>query len=245
MYKIIKLIIKLKNKNSHEQMIYDFLELLYRNGQILKEYMLYKDNDFYIAIVNTNDLNSFDKNNFNLYINQMLEDIEISYEYMSDSIIYNETCECDNPSWYMLYSDYQQEESPLRCGDCALEVPLYKIPKINGEVDHYQLLKWQSTYKAVDTLWMSTYFDRYSKNQLEHKDSILNKYSFDIRKELEDVVGKKVYLFLRYPARGTFKEKDKVLDTCPICNQKLSESPNLETVDKVCNNCFIAVDDIE
>jgi predicted nucleic acid-binding Zn ribbon protein len=126
-------------------------------------------------------------------------------------------------------------------GDCGKEIPLIRIPYLYNEEEHYSILRFKSIYQSVDNLWMNSLSDRFTKRQIINEDSQLNKMGLDIRSELENKVGKPVYLFIANPIGGwfEFEKNNKNLDVCPKCGGEFRMIDN-NYADKVCDKCRLA-----
>lgn len=215
--------------------LFDFFSILYKNGQIHEDYLVVENDANYTAFVTTPESNSLDKQYNSKYLEDYSTKISITSEYIGNNINTGEYCSCECSSWYMLYADFATEESPLVCGDCGNKISLYKVPYIMGTNEHFGILSWQKVYRSIDRAWMYCLSDRFIKNQLSNPCSNLSKDAFEICNSLESVLNKPVYYFLYQPK--------KLPKQCPKCGQKWQDSNRKETVDYICHDCRIAVDD--
>ncbi|NLB81233.1 MAG: DUF2310 family Zn-ribbon-containing protein [Clostridiaceae bacterium] len=234
-----KPILPLQNEDESVSMLWDYLEILVQNGQIMLDYLLLKVEDEFIATVTLPDDDSLSEKYNNCYINDMLCKIKAVFSvsqpyYIAENTNYDNTCTCDSPSWYMLYADYSTDESPVVCGDCGHEVALHKLPYIFNEQEYYTLLSWQQMYQHVHSLWVLCLSDRFTYRQLSNPHSQLSKLALEIRAELEEKLKKPVYYYIYHA--------DKPLNNCPNCNQEWIHSPNIKTVDYICPKCKLATD---
>lgn len=151
---------------------------------------------------------------------------------------YMPACSCDSPSWYMLYSDYSVDDSPVVCGDCGRTVPLYKLPKILGEDEYYSVRSWQIAYKACDELFMAGIGERFAYQRISKPTNDLAKLGIEICEAFEKAIGKPFYYFL-------FKYYSPYKPTCPVCGQlwKLG-SGNKSFIDYRCDKCRLVGDAI-
>lgn len=253
MYKLIKLNITIKPNINIEyngyfqdeyELVQFYLSTLVKNGQIMSNYSIIKSNKKYIVYCTISDITTLSEKYNNEYTNMALKYLNIFFEIIGDNLYFYEDCSYSNSSWYLLYSDYESsnDESPLKCGDCGNDIPLYKTPYLFGEKEHLTLLNYQKLYACVDTIWMESLSDRYSKNQLTNTGSALVKQGLKIRQELEAKLNKPVYLFVRKPIGGLFdfKNNNFEIDVCPICKEKLDPSLNQDLCGKMCHHCRIA-----
>lgn len=214
--------------------IFEYLSTLYKNGQILNDYQLVRQDSNYAAFLTIPDMHALDTQFNTTYTNKYLLNIETKLDFLGKNMDIDEYCCCKEPSWYMLYADYASNESPLVCGDCGHEIPLYKVQHIMREEEHFSILSWQKAYKSIDNIWMYSLSDRFSMRQLSDPNSQLSRNGMEICAELETVLKKPVFYFL-YQQR-------KMTDCCPKCSAKWQRSKRTETVDFVCDNCKLATD---
>lgn len=249
MYKVAKLIFKPRVKSEEEILdkIDAILSMLYKNGQILDNWIVESRDKCYIANVITTDDDSLDSKYYNGYILKEVENFEIDTEIICDDPMATDSCHCDEHNYYILAIYPNENSSPIICGNCGKEISLIHIPYIYKEEEHYSILNFQRTYNAVDTLWMDSLSDRFTKRQIVDYNSQLNKRGMEICAELEMKLGKPVYYLLCNPIGGwfEFEKNNKNLTACPKCNGEFSKIDNAYA-DKVCHNCrlaFYTVDD--
>ena len=218
--------------------IWDYLGCLYKNGQILKNYELIESKDGLWAFVTSPGNEALKSENNNIYVNKYLtavqEHFDISSEHLGRNINQDESCSCEEPSWYMLYTDWTLLESPVVCGDCGKAVPLYKLPYIFDSNEHYGILGWQDAYKSTDVLWMYCLSDRFTFRQLHDPKSQLSKYGMEICKALEEKTGKPFFYYL-FNMHRTSK-------TCPICRTDWKIYGEKTFVDYKCEACRLVAD---
>ena len=246
MYKVAKItfksLIKEDNKDTAEK-IDSFLNLLYLNGQIIKEWIIETRDEYFVASVITTDDDSLDSKYYNDYISKELENFEIGYEIICDEPMSADCCHCNEHSHYILAINPDESSSPVICGDCGKEIPLIRIPYLYQEEEHWSILGFQSMYKAVDKLWMDSLSDRFTKRQIIDHKSQLNKVGIDIRAEIENKVKKPVYYLLGNPIGGwyEFKRNNKVLSSCPKCEKEIVKLNSRYDDDlSVCHDCRLA-----
>ncbi len=83
---------------------------------------------------------------------------------------------CKKPAWYILTTHYLTIESPLRCGEHGLPVPLYRIPATyEADPNHWGIRCWQSDWKSFDQLQMGCGFgERWATKQISDPRSPLS-----------------------------------------------------------------------
>lgn len=105
----------------------------------------------------------------------------------------------------------------MRCGDCDLDVPLYRLPLCeppNGSQDASRFVNWQSDYVALDLLWLhSRVGERYATRQLERPKSDFMKQTRELAADLEKASNVPTYSFLKHYYQKWGKH-------CPLCGRK-------------------------
>ncbi len=242
MYKVAKMTVTSKIVDRDE--IFDRLEgllfMLYKNGQILKTWIIEDYEDYFEVRVTTTDDDSLNPQYYNQYIKKELENFTIETKILTNDAGSTDCCHCDDHSFYIITPDPDMQSSPIICGDCGKEIPLIKIPYLFNEEEHYSILDFQFIYTSVDNLWINSLSDRFTKRQITQHNSQLNKLGLNIRQELEKKVNKPVYLFIANPIRGWFgfKKEDKILELCPKCGGEFKSIG--DHADKVCESCRLA-----
>lgn len=71
-----------------------------------------------------------------------------------------------------------------------------------------------------------------------------------MRQLFEEKINKPIYLLLKNPIDGVFKDGKKDLDYCPICGCKLENIENnkrigIYSVEKICHTCRIVLPSYE
>ena len=211
MYKVARLTFKPKIKSDEEALdkIDAILFMLYKNGQILNDWIVESRDPYYIANVVTTDDDSLDSKYDNRYILKAIGNFDIDTEIICDDPMATDSCHCEEHHYYILAMDANENASPVICGSCGKEIPLIHIPYIFNEEEHDSLLSFQRTYHAVATLWMDSLSDRFTKRQITDHRSQLNKRGMEICAELEHKLGKPVYYLLRNPIGGWFEFEKK------------------------------------
>ena len=135
--------------------------------------------------------------------------------------------------------------SPVYCVDCGDEIPLFRLPHLFDDKEHYAILTWQETYNAVEELWVNSLSDRFTRRQLCDPNSELNKQGMEICKELEKKLQAPVYLFCRCASNMYFgsKRKHPPLSVCPKCGGELTPFVNQDLAGKACETCRLAFEE--
>ena len=217
--------------------------MLYKNGQIIDEWIVEQHDQNYVANVVTTDDDSLSPEYYNQYILKEIDCFDIEIKIVCDDAMATDSCHCPEHSYYIFAIDPYLSSSPVICGDCGKEIPLIRIPYLYNEEEHYSILNFQKTYQAVDRLWMDSLSDRFTKRQIVDHNSQLNKRGLDIRAELENKVGKPVYYLLCNPIGGwfEFEKNNKVLEGCPKCGNALFTTEGyFDGVLNQCHGCRLA-----
>jgi len=251
MYKVARITFKPLTENDEEipEKICDILSMLYKNGQILYDWIVEKHIDKYIATVTTTDCDSLNIKYYNKYILKKICDFDIETEIICDDAMLEDSCHCDKHSYYIFDFDTYSGTSPLICGNCEREISLVHIPYLKGEEEHYTILSFKRMGNSVVNLWMNSLSDRFTKRQITDHSSQLNKRGMEICRDLENQLGAPVYYLLHNPIGGwyQYEKNNKDLEVCPKCG---GEFENLKDgyADKVCHACrlaFITHNDVE
>lgn len=147
-----------------------------------------------------------------------------------------EPCPCVDRSAIVLYTTFVDIASPLRCWDCFREVPLYTVPPM-ASGDFYDVLAWESDYKACDTLQMnSTTGERFALRQMGHPESSLSRHGRAICAAIEQSTGTPVYYKLhRCYGRTAEAERRR---RCPSCDEEWAlPAPAHRQFDFRCERC--------
>ena len=143
---------------------------------------------------------------------------------------------CGRPTWYFLMTNFLSIESPLRCGEHYLPIPLYRVPPTD-EAGHLDVLRWQSEWKCCDQLQMLCgSAERWATRQISDPHSPLSKGGRKICSVIEDLSGVPTYYYLyRGGGRSAADERKR---PCPSCGKKwLLHEPLHDIIDFKCDRC--------
>ncbi|PQV63465.1 putative nucleic acid-binding protein, contains Zn-ribbon domain [Abditibacterium utsteinense] len=122
-------------------------------------------------------------------------------------------CCCATFNSLVLFTTYIAISSPVDCLNCGLPVPLYRLPYLKEEKEHWTLREWEKQYQTFDRLYMnSCWGERMAYHQLSNPRSGFINHSRKVARELEEKVGKPVYVFLLHAYQ-------QWSDTCPRCKR--------------------------
>lgn len=251
----IKLTVK-PEKASEEinSVVWDFLNALEKNGQILKGYKYITAGDerfLYVTLPKSHSLDEIHDSVFVKQNRQSLTDIfDVAVEYIgedNDSMAY---CDCKSHSALEMATFYYDLDSPVVCCDCGKPVALYELPEYLNQEDRSALRLWQENYGAMDILWMSCLCDRYTGRQLTNPKSALLKDGREIAEDLEKKLGCKVYLNI-IDDLDFYLKNDKWVDVggemrriCPGCGQPMQLYENADGTYRInrCEACRLSSD---
>jgi len=232
------------NQKTSVQDFYDgdlscFLGALINNGQLIDQHWnLIEEADSVRLYCIAPEQDSLDQKYYNEYCKEYFSKVlnisfrEPEHRLMGHTIGLTDSCTCSNSSYYILFTTFLAESTPISCGDCNLPVPLYKLPVINDEKDFYSVLYWQKTYQSCDTLYiLSDTGERFGHRQISRINSSLSKLGLEICKEMAMMSQKPFYYFLH-----TYKQKK----VCPKCGHDWALPSPLHNVYLYkCDNCCL------
>ncbi len=141
-------------------------------------------------------------------------------------------CECMAGSCYLLFAKYLHGGSPVQCLECGGDIPLYRLPVANTNVDRSTYRFWQSNYNALDQLWMASGVgERFAYRQLARPKSDFMKETRELAAKLEAASQIPTYSFLLHHHKKWGKH-------CPLCKRKWrwKKTPNMLFAFK-CDHC--------
>ncbi len=125
-------------------------------------------------------------------------------------------CDCQAPSFRLLYSQWSRLISPVLCGDCWRDVPLYRLPLIGDSQskEHGELTTWLDTRENFEWIWLgSGAGEREAYRQLARPRSPFIKATRELAARLEAKTGVPTFTFLKHYYRKWDKH-------CPLCERK-------------------------
>ncbi len=141
--------------------------------------------------------------------------VEIRTSLVGPDVAGDTACDCAGVTEYILFTTYLAVGSPLRCGACFGEVPLYRVPRGPSD-EHLDLLQWMADYQACDTLQMHcTVGERFGERQLREWDSALSRLARELAADIVERTGVPVFTYLhRMHGRSLAAERRR---PCPGC----------------------------
>lgn len=225
-----------KNTGYCEELVWESFNILRKTGQVYENFHLVKEEGGYAVYVIMAGADALD---LGFCSEESVESIKklaaifsLKVESLGAVVSCEESCTCEAPSWYMLYSDLTTEESPVVCGDCTKPVPLYKLPAILDKEGQSNFLNWQDQYKALSRLDTYNYAHDFTSGEITDPASRINKMGRALCRAMEKAKSVPVFYHL---------EQRKGGDACPLCGKEWSRTANEEISAKLCTFCRIAV----
>ncbi|MGV3597006.1 MAG: DUF2310 family Zn-ribbon-containing protein [Bacteroidota bacterium] len=146
------------------------------------------------------------------------------------------SCNCTKSEYYILFTTFLDLGSPVRCGTCNHDVPLYKLPLFN-EYGYVDILHWESNYKACDALQMNcTVGEMWAMKQMWDVNSQLSKQGIAICKKITDLSHIPTYYYLFNYRK--IKHSQDIRRKCPCCNcDWLLQEKTYHLYDFKCDTC--------
>jgi predicted nucleic acid-binding Zn ribbon protein len=211
------------DKASH---LLNFLLGVYRmNGQIVgREWGIARDSAMYRIAVLCPEETSLDDRWDNKYTRSAKDEIRAAglVAHLPRVIGYDidgaAPCACAAPTAYILTTNYLSLESPLRCGDCFDQAPLYRLPKTYDD-EYSDIIGWQSNYQACDTLFMnSVVLERATHREMSRIESALSQEGHQICRQIEQLTGIPTYYRVQtHYGRSLRSERKRC---CPLCGEQ-------------------------
>lgn len=218
-----------------------FLSSLWRNGNVVGDYWILNLTDRVQARITSPAPDAMEFSNWSVYAFNDWE--RLAALLLRPTVIAKveekETaptwCNCSASPFYLLYSTWETLPSPMRCGACALDVPLYRLPICeppNGAQDASRFVNWKSDHVCLDLLWLhSGVGERYATRQLQRPKSKFMVQTRQLAADLEEKSGIPTYSFLKHYYLKWGKR-------CPLCARKWrwKNSPREQFAFK-CDHC--------
>ena len=243
MYKTAKIIFKplTDNEENMQSGIRNILTSLVYNGQIISKYVVEKRGNCFVATVTATGEDALEKENHSNFAEGYIDYFDIETQLLGDAPFMAEPCSCEKHSYLVLRHEPGTFTSPVLCGDCGREIPLYKLPNIEEKDENFHIVTWQKMYEDICELYITSLSDRFTKRQITDCNSQINKLGAKNAGRLEERTGIPVYLFVNSPMTDWYSRRNTVkkLESCPKCGgtfRKLADS----AVDKVCDKCRLA-----
>lgn len=236
------------SQNDAEEMIFFFVGSLKHNGQIIS-HLLVKSNNAYMLYVTTPKSDSLDQIFDSIHVKSNRDKLTRYFSIKQSKIGINadsqEYCSCETRSAIEMQTHAYDIDSVFTCCACGKPIPLYELPYLDNQSDHWYIVNWQGTYRATDILWLDSLNDRFTGNQLTNVNSTLNKIGINIAKEISEKTGYKCFYKV---ADLTKKVKfvqinDETVRPCPHCDKPMKYVKFCEGYERfVCEDCKLSSD---
>ncbi len=127
--------------------------------------------------------------------------------------------------------------SPVRCGHCFGAIPLYLLPELPPDT-MTALIEWRADAYAFARMHRNfSVGEQYAHRMMASAQSPLNQAGLKLCRQLEEVLGKPVYLYLyrfegRHPTR------------CPLCGGRWKRPVSEDSFyDYRCDACRLVADE--
>ena len=214
--------------------------LLY-NGQIMKNYVTEDCGDHFTVTVTVVGEEALLRENCSSYTCEYLENFEIEYEIHGRDPFASDFCHCEKHSHLILFHEPRVFSSPVICGDCGWEIPLYRLAQNETNDENFKIVMWQDTYDNVCELYINSLSDRFTKRQIRDCNSQLNKLGAQTCKQIEERTGIPTYLFINNPMPDWYsrRKESAPLSHCPKCKGELRVIYK-NSANKMCPECRFA-----
>ncbi len=250
MYCRIDLIPKMPvDNNNVEELLWSFLCSLERNGQILKDYKIVKNENYFLFVTFPKE-DSFDEKYDGVYVERERKRIKEYFDYsviaLGENIESQLYCCCSNRSGVEMQTYNWDIDSVFTCLDCGKPIAMYELPFLNDHEDHFAIQDWQENYSAIHMLWTNCLCDRYTGNQLVKPDSALNKQGYEIAQEMSKLLGCNVYYHLSDEYGRKIKTEyngESIVHVCPKCQKAMKRVNFTEGyIRDICDDCGLSFD---
>lgn len=221
-----------------ESLIWESFNVLRKNGQVYENFQVVAEDGAYAVYVimpgaDALDLGFCTEESVQI-VRKLAAIFSLKVISLGEAVSCEGSCTCEDPSWYMMYSDLATEDSPVICGDCGKPVPLYKLPAVLDKEGQSNFLNWQDQFKALQRLDAYNYASDFIDGEVYAPASRINKMGRALCRALEKAKSVPVFYHLEM--------KKASGDVCPICGREWSRTANGEISGKLCTFCRIAVD---
>ncbi len=226
---------KIVNVDYCEGLIWESFDVLSKTGQVYPNFQVVREENstyaVYILMPGPDALDfKYCSEETVAAVERLAGIFSLRIESTGNCITCEDSCTCEAPSWYSLYTDMMAEESPVLCGDCGKPVPLYKLPMICDKEGRSVFLNWQDEFKALQKLDAHNYSSEL-EGELHNADSRLNKTARGLCRALEKAKNVPVFCHMeRARSRG---------DNCPACGNPMVKFEGEATSGLACEACRI------
>ncbi len=200
---------------------YDFLGYLRHNGQLIGRYMHpYAKDGSISATFPTATEDALDEKYHNKYVIDGIRKLEnlcgqkLKIEWVgSGEDQETSICNCTKHKYFLLY--YYKDYSPILCGSCEKQVPLFQMPKLH-DFGYWNLTNWLNAYEGCVLIDLNCGTgERWAIKQQCDFDSGLSVQGRAVAAKITEATGVKTYYFLsNFSKRSKTKDRNR---PCPSC----------------------------
>ncbi len=220
------------------------------NGQILSESLLIQNDGIYSLYVTTPKCDSLDHCFDSIYARRDRDTLDkictVTVRRIGTNADSQEYCSCQKRTLIEMQTFANDIDSVFTCCACGKPIALYELPYLDRQDDHWYIVNWQNTYRAVDTLWLDSLSDRFTGNQLVNANSVLNKNGRKIAAEIGQKVAAKVYyhIFDDFTKKVKFEKiNGKNVRLCPDCGKVMKYVKFGDNYERfICDDCALSSD---
>ena len=187
-----------------EQQIRQYLEALIFQGQLIgREFPTYFANDHFCSRVILPAEDALKPQHHSQRGQQALAALPeagLSYpklKLLGQDLMSSHTDPCQPAAGYLLFTNFAEQVSPLRCSEHFAPVPLYQLG-VDSTKDYEDFIRWQLQYQALDEIQMQQQrvLPKSAENALQQLHSRLNQQGRQLAKRVEKLSGTACYYYL-------------------------------------------------
>ncbi|SEA94245.1 DUF2310 family Zn-ribbon-containing protein [Alkalimonas amylolytica] len=116
---------------------------------------------------------------------------------LGQDLMSSHTDPCQPAEGYILFTNFAEQVSPLRCSAHFAPVPLYRLGA-DSTADYEDFIRWQLQYQALDEIQMQQQrvLPKSAENALQQLHSKLNQQGRQLARRVEKLSGKSCYYYL-------------------------------------------------
>jgi predicted nucleic acid-binding Zn ribbon protein len=163
--------------------------------------------------------------------------LEVRYLGASESEV---ACECGTRPYFIMTGFHAF--SPIVCGSCGHEVPLFELPKLHDH-GYWTLLGWDNNYRACVILDVNCAVgEQWAIKQQCNHDSALSKQGRGVAARLAELAKTPVYYYLPTFIRRTGPKGS--LRQCPSCQGAWHLTTEIHgRIRNKCDTCYLVASD--